>query len=133
MTIDAVNPTCNIALTDAAQERILDLRDNMHKPAMIRLYVQGGGCSGFEYKIDLARETDEDDILVQINPYIHIYVDQVSAPYLEGTTIDYEAHPGLAIRVQQPAGEKYVRVRVELFGRINHSTVSGSIQNLKNV
>lgn len=92
MTTEAATPTCNIALTDAAQERILDLRDNMHKPAMIRLYVQGGGCSGFEYKIDLAKETDEDDILVQINPYIHIYVDQVSAPYLEGTTIDYEAH-----------------------------------------
>ena len=86
MSTEAATPTCNIALTDAAQERILDLRDNMHKPAMIRLYVQGGGCSGFEYKIDLARETDEDDILLQINPYIHIYVDPVSAPYLEGTT-----------------------------------------------
>ena len=85
-------PTCHVFLTDSAQERILDLRDNMHKPAMIRLYVQGGGCSGFEYKIDLARETDEDDILVQINPYIHLYIDPVSAPYLEGTTIDYETH-----------------------------------------
>lgn len=90
MSTEAAPPTCHILLTDAAQERILDLRDNMHKPAMIRLYVQGGGCSGFEYKIDLAKETDEDDILVPITPYIHIYVDPISAPYLEGTTIDYE-------------------------------------------
>ncbi|MCQ8897722.1 iron-sulfur cluster assembly accessory protein [Limnobacter humi] len=85
-------PTVQINLTDAAQERILDLRDNMHKPAMIRLYVQGGGCSGFEYKIDMAREVAEDDIRVEVNPYIELYVDPFSAPYLEGTTIDYEAH-----------------------------------------
>jgi iron-sulfur cluster insertion protein len=92
MTSETAAPTCHISLTETAQERILDLRDNMHKPALIRLYVQGGGCSGFEYKIDLARETDENDILVQINPYIHIYVDQVSASYLNGTTIDYQTH-----------------------------------------
>ncbi|HEY1057259.1 MAG TPA: iron-sulfur cluster insertion protein ErpA [Limnobacter sp.] len=85
-------PTCQINLTDAAQERILDLRDNMHKPAMIRLYVQGGGCSGFEYKIDMAREVAEDDIQISVNPYIELYVDPFSAPYLEGTTIDYETH-----------------------------------------
>lgn len=78
--------------TDAAQERILDLRDNMHKPAQLRIYVQGGGCSGFEYKIDMAQEFSEDDILVKINPYIEVYVDPFSAPYLEGTTVDYETN-----------------------------------------
>lgn len=85
-------PQCTIHLSDAAQERILDLRDNMHKPAMIRLYVQGGGCSGFEYKIDLAKELADDDIRVDVNPYIQLFVDPFSAPYLEGTTIDYESH-----------------------------------------
>ncbi|HEX4880583.1 MAG TPA: iron-sulfur cluster assembly accessory protein [Limnobacter sp.] len=89
---DLHTPTCDITLTDAAQERILDLRDNMHKPAMVRLYVQGGGCSGFEYKIDLAKERNEDDIVLEINPYILLYVDPFSAPYLEGTQIDYEQH-----------------------------------------
>lgn len=92
MNATADTPTVNITLTDSAQERILDLRDNMHKPAMIRLYVQGGGCSGFEYKIDMAKEVDEDDIEITVNPYIKLYVDPFSAPYLEGTTIDYEAH-----------------------------------------
>ena len=92
MTTDTATPTCNITLTDSAQERILDLRDNMHQPARIRLYVQGGGCSGFEYKIDLAKELDEDDIRIEVNPYIHIFVDPMSAPYLEGTAIDFEAH-----------------------------------------
>ncbi|WP_288105974.1 iron-sulfur cluster assembly accessory protein [Limnobacter sp.] len=85
-------PTCQITLTDAAQERILDLRDNMHKPAMIRLYVQGGGCSGFEYRIEMVREVNDDDIVIEVNPYITLYVDPFSAPYLEGTTVDYEQH-----------------------------------------
>ena len=85
-------PTCNITLSDAAQERVLDLRDNMHKPAMIRLYVRGGGCSGFEYQIDLLKEHSEDDIVISVNPYITLYVDPFSAPYLEGTTVDYESH-----------------------------------------
>lgn len=79
-----------INLTDAAQERILDLRDNMHKPAMIRLYVRGGGCSGFEYQIDMAQDINDDDIKIAVNPYIELYVDPFSAPYLEGTTIDYQ-------------------------------------------
>jgi iron-sulfur cluster insertion protein len=78
--------------TDAAQERILDLRDNMHKPAQLRIYVQGGGCSGFEYKIDMAQEFGDDDIQVKINPYIEVYIDPFSAPYLEGTTVDYETN-----------------------------------------
>lgn len=80
----------DIKLTDAAQERILDLRDNMHKPARIRLYVRGGGCSGFEYQIDMAQELNEDDIKVVINPYIELYVDPISAPYLDGTTVGFE-------------------------------------------
>lgn len=85
-------PTCQVTMTDAAQERILDLRDNMHKPAMVRLFVQGGGCSGFEYRIDMAQEIADDDIKVVVNPYIHLYIDPFSAPYLEGTTVDYETN-----------------------------------------
>lgn len=85
-------PNYNIQLTDAAQERILDLRDNMHKPALIRLFVQGGGCSGFEYRIDMAQAIEEDDIVIAVNPYIQLLIDPMSAPYLEGTTVDYETH-----------------------------------------
>lgn len=85
-----MKPTCPIFLTDSAQERILDLRETMHAPARVRLYVQGGGCSGFEYQIDMAKSVDEDDIVVEINPHIQVYIDPFSAPYLEGTTIDYE-------------------------------------------
>lgn len=90
---EALAPTCLVSLTEAAQERVLDLRDNMHKPAMIRLFVQGGGCSGFEYRIDMAQEVNDDDIRIEVNPYIHLYIDPFSAPYLEGTTVDYETTP----------------------------------------
>ena len=84
-------PTCQVTLTDQAQERILDLRESVHKPAMIRLFVQGGGCSGCEYRIELAQEIEPDDILLKVNPYIHLYIDPFSAPYLEGTSVDFES------------------------------------------
>lgn len=96
MTSALLNPTqdlpqCTVYFSDAAQERILDLRDNMHKPAQVRLFVRGGGCSGFEYQIDMAHEVAEDDIRIEINPYIHVLIDPFSAPYLEGSTVDYES------------------------------------------
>ena len=85
-----LQPQCNLQFTDAAQERILDLRDNMHKPALLRVYVRGGGCSGFEYQIELAQDQTEDDIVLNINPFIRVLIDPISAPYLEGSTVDYQ-------------------------------------------
>ncbi len=79
-----------ITLTDAAQERILDLRDSPHQPAMIRLFIQGGGCSGFEYRIEKLLAPQEDDFILDINPYLKLYVDPFSAPYLTGTTVDFQ-------------------------------------------
>jgi iron-sulfur cluster assembly accessory protein len=80
---------CQVTLTERAQERIMDLRDTPHKSAMIRLYVQGGGCSGFEYRIDLSKEIHEDDIVLDITPVIQLHIDPFSAPYIDGTEIDY--------------------------------------------
>lgn len=57
---------------------------------MIRLFIQGGGCSGFEYRIDMAQQIEDDDVKIEVNPYIHLLVDPISAPYLEGTTVDFE-------------------------------------------
>lgn len=80
---------CQVTLTGNAQERIMDLRNDPHKAAKVRLYVQGGGCSGFEYQIDLVKEVDEDDIVIDISPFIQLHVDPFSAPYIDGTSIDY--------------------------------------------
>lgn len=54
----------------------------------LRIAVRGGGCSGFEYALDFENEARENDWIYEQSG-LTIYVDAVSARYLEGTTIDY--------------------------------------------
>ncbi len=54
----------------------------------LRIAVRGGGCSGFEYALDFENEARENDWIYEQNG-LTIYVDAVSARYLEGTTVDY--------------------------------------------
>lgn len=54
----------------------------------LRIAVRGGGCSGFEYALDFENEERENDWVYEQNG-LTIYVDAVSARYLEGTTVDY--------------------------------------------
>lgn len=54
----------------------------------LRVAVRGGGCSGFEYALDFELEARESDHVLEY-PDLRIFVDAVSARYLEGTEIDY--------------------------------------------
>lgn len=54
----------------------------------LRVGVRGGGCSGFEYALDFESEARPTDLTYQ-QEGLTVYVDPVSARYLEGTTIDY--------------------------------------------
>ncbi|MGD2115672.1 MAG: iron-sulfur cluster assembly accessory protein [Acidobacteriota bacterium] len=54
----------------------------------LRVAVRGGGCSGFEYALDFETEAREDDHVYQQGD-LTVYVDSLSARYLEGTNIDY--------------------------------------------
>lgn len=93
MTNAFAHPSISVNFTDSAIERILELRDDPRAPAKIRLYIQGGGCSGFEYRIEFAREVLPDDLLITLGDFIKLYIDLFSAPYLEGCTIDYDSSP----------------------------------------
>lgn len=54
----------------------------------LRIAVRGGGCSGFEYALDFENEQRDNDWVYEQNG-LTIYIDAVSARYLEGTSIDY--------------------------------------------
>jgi len=54
----------------------------------LRIAVRGGGCSGFEYALDYENEARDNDWIYEQGD-LKVYVDAVSARYLEGTTIDY--------------------------------------------
>jgi len=68
----------------------------------VRLSVSGGGCSGFQYDMNLERESRQGDEIVQVEGF-QIFVDSQSMLYLEGTEIDYvESIKGAGFQFNNP-------------------------------
>lgn len=79
-----------VTLTAKAVEMVKITRDQEGIDAShgLRIAVRGGGCSGFEYALDFDKEPRENDWVYDQNG-LTVFVDAVSARYLEGTSIDY--------------------------------------------
>ena len=79
-----------VLLTAKAAEmaRITREQEGIDASHGLRVAVRGGGCSGFEYALDFESEARENDWVYEQNG-MTLYVDAISARYLEGTTIDY--------------------------------------------
>jgi iron-sulfur cluster assembly accessory protein len=79
-----------VTLTVKAAEMVKITRDQegIDPSHGLRIAVRGGGCSGFEYALDFEKEPRENDWVYEQNG-MTIFVDPVSARYLEGTNIDY--------------------------------------------
>lgn len=79
----------NLTLTEKAIEQVKALlaRDN-RKDHGLRVSVADGGCSGFSYKLDFAKEEAPGDLVLELNN-LKVYVDPNSVAHLKGTTIDY--------------------------------------------
>lgn len=74
-----------ITITESAQAKILDILAEENNPNLkVRTFVQGGGCSGFQYGFTFDETVNEDDF--EIN---NILVDAMSMQYLTGAVIDY--------------------------------------------
>jgi iron-sulfur cluster insertion protein len=79
-----------IELTESARTKILDiLYDEGNPDICLRTFVQGGGCSGFQYGFTLDEVKNEDDFEIPVGPF-KVLVDSMSIQYLEGATIDYK-------------------------------------------
>lgn len=79
-----------ITITDSAQVKIQDIIAEENNPAVkLRVFVQGGGCSGFSYGFTLDEAVNEDDFDLEVNG-VHILVDSMSSQYLQGATVDYK-------------------------------------------
>ena len=79
-----------VALTAKAVEMVKITRgqEGMDDSHGLRVAVRGGGCSGFEYALDFESEARSNDWVYEQHG-LTVYVDAVSARYLEGTTVDY--------------------------------------------
>ena len=79
-----------ITITDSAQIKIKDIIAEENNPAIkLRVFVQGGGCSGMQYGFTLDEIANEDDFDLEVNG-VHILVDSMSGTYLQGATMDYK-------------------------------------------
>lgn len=79
-----------ITITDSAKLKIKDILAEENNPALkLRVFVQGGGCSGFSYGFTLDEEQNEDDFTFDIDD-VKVLVDSMSGQYLTGATIDYK-------------------------------------------
>ena len=91
-----------IRLTSAAAARVAAIAARQNKPAILRLSVEGGGCSGFQYKFGLADAADGDDLVVETDG-VALVVDPVSLDLVAGAEVDYvESLGGAAFRVTNP-------------------------------
>jgi iron-sulfur cluster assembly protein len=78
-----------INITDRAAENVKKLLvEKGAEQGALRVFVAGGGCSGYQYGMALAQEADEDDFVIE-HSGVRLFVDPESAPLLQGAEIDY--------------------------------------------
>src|ERR1700753_1013377 len=83
-------PPAPIVFTDAAAAKVKELVDEEGNPDLkLRVFVQGGGCSGFQYGFTFDEETNEDDTVMEKSG-VHLLIDSMSYQYLVGAEIDYK-------------------------------------------
>lgn len=91
-----------IALTPAAAARVAAIAAKQGKPAILRLSVDGGGCSGFQYRFGFADGVAPDDAVAEQGAAT-LVVDSVSLDLVRGAAVDYvEELGGAAFRVTNP-------------------------------
>ncbi|PXX96581.1 iron-sulfur cluster insertion protein ErpA [Halomonas sp. LBP4] len=92
-----------LMLSDSAQARLRALiEEEGNAELKLRVYVTGGGCSGFQYGFDFADEVAEDDTLIPFGD-VALVVDPLSYQYLVGSTVDFEEGlAGARFLVQNP-------------------------------
>ena len=82
--------TPSIGFTDAAADKLKSLIAEEKNPALkLRVFVSGGGCSGFQYGFEFDETVKDDDITVEKSG-VTMVVDAMSAQYLADATVDYE-------------------------------------------
>jgi iron-sulfur cluster assembly accessory protein len=92
----------DITLTERAARRIGEILRREAPGSMLRVSVEGGGCSGFQYKFDIDRAQGADDVVIRRDGAT-VLVDQISVGYLAGSEIDFvDDLIGASFRINNP-------------------------------
>ena len=88
MGVDAKNGMKGVEISDAAAKRITQILAAEPQRIALRVSVEGGGCSGFSYKMDLVSDRNDDDIAVEKDGAT-VLIDDLSLVYMGGSVIDF--------------------------------------------
>ena len=91
-----------VTLDTSAARRLAELSEKEGRPLMLRVAVDGGGCSGFQYRLDLVEAAEPDDIRIE-NAGQAALVDEMSLVMLKGSEIDFiDALAGAEFKIRNP-------------------------------
>lgn len=102
MAVETMMPA-PLLFTDAAARKVKALIDEEGNPALkLRVFVQGGGCSGFQYGFTFDETQNEDDTAIE-NGGVTLLIDPLSFQYMVGAEIDYtEGLEGAQFVIRNP-------------------------------
>ena len=94
--------TESVTVSDRAARRIGDILKAEPAGTMLRVSVEGGGCSGFQYKFDMERAKAEDDLVIARDGAV-VLIDPVSVGFMAGSEIDFvDDLIGASFKVKNP-------------------------------
>jgi iron-sulfur cluster assembly accessory protein len=94
--------TIQVSLTERAAHRIAEIAAGDPATPLLRVSVEGGGCSGFQYKFDLVADRAADDLVLEKSGAT-LLIDPVSLQYMEGAEIDFvDDLIGAAFKINNP-------------------------------
>lgn len=92
----------NLTITDSAKAKIKEILSEELGENSLRVFVQGGGCSGFQYGFAFDNTINEDDFIIEFNG-VKVLVDAMSAQYLNDASIDFKDDiMGAAFSISNP-------------------------------
>ncbi|UYO47240.1 iron-sulfur cluster insertion protein ErpA [Rhodopseudomonas palustris] len=92
----------SVTISERAARRIREILKGEGQGAMLRISVEGGGCSGFQYKFDVDRTKTDDDLVIARDGAV-VLVDSASVPFLAGSEVDFvDDLIGASFRVNNP-------------------------------
>ncbi len=99
---EALAANSDISMTQRAAERLGELAAADPARSVLRIQVEGGGCSGFQYKLDLVAAPEADDLIIERDS-ARVVIDAVSIAYMAGSQIDFvDDLIGSSFRVNNP-------------------------------
>ena len=101
-SVSTLPPTTGVTVSASAARRIGEIAAGEGRPTCLRISVEGGGCSGFQYKFDLVPAADPEDLVISRDG-AQVLIDPVSLEYMAGSEVDFvDDLMGAAFKITNP-------------------------------